>query len=431
MKRNRLAALPLLLLLGTAASSPALAASPIDVAVNGQYVSFPDEPPYLDPQTDRTMVPVRFVAEELGLGVQWYGQSNEVTLAKKGETIRFQIGQYRAQLNGEMVAFDTPAVIRNNRTMVPLRFIGEAFHAQIDWVAERNLAVVTTPGHTKIVPASPPPNAAVSTPKLQQATWIWDAAIIQTSPDSVFTFASDHRLTAIYLQIDKDVPVLVYRDFVRKAKEKQIRVEALGGRPEWALPHYQDQIESFIAWVQSYNAAAGPKERFTGLHFDIEPYILAEWKTDNKRVIETWMNSMRFIEEKAKGSGMTLAFDVPFWLHMVKVPGSDYSMSAWLLEKADSVVIMDYRNVALGNDGIVANANAILREAATLKKNVIVAVETAPSSEGPMTSFHSLSAEAMEAELQKAKEKLSHFSSYAGFAVHDYKSWSKLAARSN
>jgi len=417
-------------LLGVAAftSPPVLAADQVQVAVNGQYVSFPDAPPFVDARTNRLMVPARFVAEELGFGVQWDEKVNQVTLANKDDVMKLTIGQRRVQVNGKSAALDAPAVIKNNRMMVPLRFISEAAGAQIDWIAARNLAVVTTPGQAK---AAPPvsPVAADDAQAGGLGTWIWDAALIQTEPEKVVTFASDHQLTAIYLQIDKHLPVSAYQSFVRRAKEKQIKVEALAGRPEWAHSSQQQQIRDFLSWVKAYHAAAKPEERFEGLHFDIEPYLLAEWKTNQRRVIENWMDSIRLIERETTGSGLSLTLDVPFWLHLVKVPDTDYSLSAWLLEKADSIVIMDYRNTALGNDGIVANARAILREAATLKKQVAVAVETYPSSEGPLTSFHSLGIEAMQRELQIAREQLSHYSSYAGFAVHDYQRWSELEER--
>ncbi|MET3289814.1 UNVERIFIED_CONTAM: hypothetical protein ABID98_002384 [Brevibacillus sp. OAP136] len=405
----------LTVLLGTAYFLPALAAPQIHVTVNGQSVSFPDESPYVDVQTNRTMVPARFVAEKLGLKVQWNGQTKQVTFTKKEKTIILTIGQNRALVNGEQVTFDAQAVIENNRTMVPIRFISEAFDAQIDWIADHALVVVTTPEYFKVV---------------QKGTWIWDATIIKTDQEKIFKFARDNDLTTIYLQIDKGVPETVYQNFVRSATEKQIKVEALAGRPQWALTNNQNQIKDFLSWVKAYNAAVESEERFAGLHFDIEPYILAEWKTNQKLVIENWMENMRFIEKETKGSGLKITLDVPFWLHLVKLPNSNYSMSAWLMEKADSVVIMDYRNTALGNDGIVANAHTLLREASTLKRQAIVAVETAPSSEGAFTTFYSLSVGAMKTELQVAKEKLSHYSSYAGFAIHDYKSWTELDAKS-
>lgn len=420
----------LTILLCTANFSTARSASQVHVAVDGQYVSFPDGAPYVDIKSKRTMVPVRFVAEKLGLHVQWNGETNQVTLKKKDETIHLTIGQNRALVNGKNVTFDAPAVIKNNRTMVPLRFISEAFDAKIDWIAERNLAIVTTPGHAKVVPPPLPPSAIDRTSQIERGTWIWNSTIIKTDQENILKFASDNQLTTIYLQINKDIPAAIYQNFVRRAREKQIKVEALEGRPNWAFTYNQNQIKEFISWVKSYNAAAGAEERFAGLHFDIEPYILAEWKTNNQLVVENWMDNMRFIEREAKGSGLTITLDIPFWLHLVKVPGSSYSFSAWLLEKVDSVVIMDYRNVALGNNGIVANAKTILKEASTLKKNVIVAVETAPSSEGAFTTFYSLSTGAMKTELKKAEEQLSPYPSYAGYAIHNYESWTALEAKS-
>ncbi|MDF2678999.1 MAG: copper amine oxidase [Brevibacillus sp.] len=429
MKRIQCAGV-LAILLSTTPNSQAHAASQVNVAVNGSYVSFPDESPYVDVQSNRTMVPARFVAEQLGLRVQWNGQTDQVTLSKKDETIVLTIGQNRAQVNGKNVTFDSPALIKNSRTMVPLRFISEVFDAQIDWIAERNLVIVTTPGHSKVVPASPPQSNADHTAKLQRGTWIWDTTIIQTDRADILKFAQDNQLTTIYLQIDKDIPANVYQQFVRAARENQITVEALAGRPQWAFSDNQNQVKDFIIWVKLYNASVGSDERFDGLHFDIEPYLLPEWKTDHKRVVENWMNTIRFIEKETKGSGLKITLDIPFWLHLVKVPDSTYSMSAWVLEKVDSVVIMDYRNVALGNDGIVANANTIVKEASTLKKKVLVAVETAPNSEGDFTSFYTSSIGTMNSELQIVKEKLSHFPSYAGFAIHDYKSWTDLDAKS-
>ncbi len=418
-------------LLGTTHTIPVrAAATPVQVAVNGQYVAFPDASPYIDEKTGRTLVPARFVAEELGLLVQWNGQTNQVTLSNKTDKIVLTIGQNSALVDGKSIPFDTPAVITEGRTMIPLRFISEVFDAKIDWIDERNLVVVTTPGHSKVIPPPAPVADNGDERTLQKSTWIWDTPLIRTDQENLLKFARDNKLTAIYLQFDRDIPVVVYRQFIKTARDHQIRVEALAGRPQWAYPSQQVNIEAFIDWVSTYNATVDPSERFAGLHFDIEPYLLPEWKTENRQVIENWMDNIRLIEQKTKGSGLKLTLDVPFWLPMIKVPDSTYSLSAWMLEKADAVVIMDYRNAALGNDGIVANAHAIAREASTLKKQAVIAVETAPSSEGDFTTFYTTSIKAMKEQMAIAKEKLSHYPSFAGFAIHDYKSWTQLDARS-
>lgn len=185
-------------------------------------------------------------------------------------------------------------------------------------------------------------------------------------------------------------------------------------------------IQKFIAWVKAYNSSVGPEAGFTGLHFDIEPYGLSEWTTDNKTILESWMDNLRLIEKESKGSGLNIAIDVPYWLNTIKLPGKDYSMSAWMLEKFDSLVIMNYRNHALGGNGIVENAQAMLREASTLNKKIVIAVETVKSNEGPRVSFYSMSSDMMDKELQSAHNQLAHYASYAGFAIHDFKSWQDM-----
>lgn len=390
------------------------AASQVQVTVDGHHVAFPDELPYVDRQSNRTMVPARFVSEQLGASTKWDAKLNQVTFTYRGDAIQLAIGKSQALVNGKTIELDMPAVVKNGRTMVPLRTISQMFHAQVEWKPERNLVVVTTPK---------------ASPQFPIGTWIWDSKMIETKQDQMLQFASDHDVTVIYLQINRDIKPNVYADFVRSAGAKQIRVEALAGRPDWAYKTKQEEIHKFIAWVDQYNASAKPQERFVGLHFDIEPYLLAEWTTNNTSVLENWMDNLRFIERETRGNGLSISLDVPYWLNKIKVPGTDYSISAWLLEKFDCLVIMDYRNHALGKNGIVDNAGAMLREASTLKKKVVVAVETARSTESDRTSFYAMSADKMEQELQIAHQQLSRYASYAGFAIHDYKSWVSLSGK--
>ena len=388
-----------------------LAATEVQVVVDGQHVVFPDEPPYIDRPSNRTMVPARFVSEKLGAKMQWNGQLKQVIFSYRDRTVRLTIGQNQALVNGKAIKVDAPAVIKNNRTMIPLRLIGDIFQAQVEWNAQSKLAIVTT------------------SPKIPKGTWIWDAGLIEKDRDQVLSFARDQDVTAIYLQMNRDVAPNAYADFIRSAKEKGISVEALAGRPDWACKSNQDQIKAFIAWTLQYNASVGAEERFDGLHFDIEPYLLADWETNHKKILEEWIHNLRFMEQETRRSGLKITLDVPYWLHEWNVPDTEISLSAWLLEKFDCLVIMDYRNHALGKNGIVDNAHAILREASALNKQAIVAVETARSSEGDRVSFYSKSVDFMEQELQTAHLELSRYAGYAGMAIHDYKSWAAMGEK--
>lgn len=104
----------------------------VSVQVDNKAVTFPDQKPYID-SNDRTLVPIRFIAEEMGAEVDWDGKKQLVTIDKGNTAIELTIGERRAKVNGSWKTFDTEAVLYNGRTMVPLRFISETLNAKVDW----------------------------------------------------------------------------------------------------------------------------------------------------------------------------------------------------------------------------------------------------------------------------------------------------------
>ena len=87
---------------------------------------------------DSTMLPARFVAENLGATVEWDGEKQLVTITGKTEKqedviILITIGSDYAKVNGEDVKLDSPAFVENDRTYTPIRFISENLGATVEW----------------------------------------------------------------------------------------------------------------------------------------------------------------------------------------------------------------------------------------------------------------------------------------------------------
>ncbi|CAI8943472.1 Copper amine oxidase N-terminal domain-containing protein [Brevibacillus sp. IT-7CA2] len=120
----------------------------VNVKVNGTLVNFPDAKPYIDDSNDRTMVPARFVSEALGYQVFWNEAQRKVIIQKtvngKGFIVTLKEGENKAEVDGKQVTFDAKAVIKDDRTFVPLRFVSESFGADVDWVEKESLVVITT-----------------------------------------------------------------------------------------------------------------------------------------------------------------------------------------------------------------------------------------------------------------------------------------------
>ena len=108
------------------------------VMVNGTAVKFPDQKPVV--QNERTLVPVRFVAEALGHKVSWDADTNSVNI--DGGKIILYIGMTKAKINGKNVTLDVASTVINNRTMIPLRVVAETLDCSVDWIAETKTVLV-------------------------------------------------------------------------------------------------------------------------------------------------------------------------------------------------------------------------------------------------------------------------------------------------
>lgn len=81
----------------------------------------------------RTLVPVRVISESLGAEVDWNADIREVNITLGGKRITLNIGSYDMRVDDEIVKLDEYAGISNSRTMVPLRAISEAFGKEVLW----------------------------------------------------------------------------------------------------------------------------------------------------------------------------------------------------------------------------------------------------------------------------------------------------------
>ena len=122
----------------------------VTVTLDGNTVDFPDAKPYI--WKDRTLVPIRFVSEAMGAEVSWNEAGQEVTIVKGKDIIVTQIMSSKVTLNGVVYTFDVSAMIKDDRTVVPLRFIAEMLNCSVDWNEDTYTVTITSPGESEKFP---------------------------------------------------------------------------------------------------------------------------------------------------------------------------------------------------------------------------------------------------------------------------------------
>lgn len=87
-------------------------------------------------QYSRTLVPLRFVAESLGAQVEWEGENRQAHVFYQGRHLVFPVDEFYAQIDGTWVQIDAPARLAQDRTLLPLRLIGESMGLQVEYEPE-------------------------------------------------------------------------------------------------------------------------------------------------------------------------------------------------------------------------------------------------------------------------------------------------------
>ena len=115
----------------------------IDVFAHGKNIDF-DKYDGVKPriENERTIVPVRAIAEALDAEVEWIAEENKVIITKGEYQVVLEIGNMTVLVNGEEQECEVAPKIEDGRTLVPVRIISEGMKKKVDWDNESQTIVI-------------------------------------------------------------------------------------------------------------------------------------------------------------------------------------------------------------------------------------------------------------------------------------------------
>ena len=115
--------------------------NPVYVKFNDDILGF-DEPPIIEDGS--TLVPMRFLFDQMGADVEWDSETQTATATLDNKAVTFSIDNVNARINNKPAKMDVPARLVNGKTMVPLRFLSENMGYDVDWDADSRTAIVNS-----------------------------------------------------------------------------------------------------------------------------------------------------------------------------------------------------------------------------------------------------------------------------------------------
>ena len=290
----------------------------------------------------------------------------------------------------------------------------------------------------------PHPLSAASAPEPRdRAVWVWERdsyAMVEsrTVADEAFAFLHGKGINVLYLYADAwrghnlivDAPA-AYRRFIARAHAEGFKVYALLGSAylnteEYVLPGRLGDAAAMFQRVLDYNAAAAEGERFDGVNYDIEPHLLDAWDTRKTELLLGFLDMTAAFARRKREAGQSLAIGpaMPFWWDNIPIAwrGRTRPMSEHVADLTDYVALMDYRNEAEGNDGIIDHATAEVAYAARIGRKVVVGLELTPSEPRKITFNHLTEAD-LAREMDLTERALRDSPAFGGFVLHHYRGY--------
>lgn len=114
--------------------------SRVELYLDGRPLEMDVEP---EVRSQRTMVPIRAVAEALGADVSWVGETQQVVMTRADSTVVMTLGQTAAQVDGRTVEMDVAPYATQGRTLIPARYVAEFFGQRVTWDNDTRRAEIT------------------------------------------------------------------------------------------------------------------------------------------------------------------------------------------------------------------------------------------------------------------------------------------------
>jgi hypothetical protein len=292
-------------------------------------------------------------------------------------------------------------------------------------------------------------SAGIAAAAPERAIWTWEQASYAMVRDPVagkdaIAFLRAKHIRTLYLYADAyggenllAAQPGLYRQFISRLHQRGMHAYALLGSAylhteAYVLPEHRAEALAMLQRVLAYNAAAGSAERFDGVNLDIEPHILDQWPEQKMQLLRQFLDLGAALMELKQTSGQPLAVGpaIPFWLDGIELDwhGTTRPVSEHVLDIYDYAALMDYRDHALGRDGIVSNAADEMASAERMRKRLVIGVDVT-ADDIQKVSFDHLAEADLERELALAARAFRHNRAFAGFAIHHFRGYQQWLAR--
>lgn len=280
----------------------------------------------------------------------------------------------------------------------------------------------------------------------ENGSWLW-TPILQITPtyrENILNSLKKNGVKNVYLSIDSYLDIYAMEEgeekenklkefndivssFVTSAKEKGMTVDLEAGWRNWA--EMGNSYKAFVTLNYAVDFNKNHDNKVRGFQYDIEPYLLDEYKTEKKKVLGNFVNLVDEAVAKLDGSDLTLSVVIPEFYDgtlnetpKIYYAGKNLYTVEQLLRILDKreeskLIVMSYRNFSRGSDGSIDISKEEINTGNKYNTKIIIAQETGDV-KPPYVTFYNTKKSYYNKQLGYVVGAFKNDQSFGGIANH-------------
>lgn len=280
--------------------------------------------------------------------------------------------------------------------------------------------------------------------------WVWhkDYVIDDLERIEMLDFCHSHGIRRIFIQVHLEqvhdgryalTNPLDWEELLLMANDLGIYVEALDGSNDMAFEANRPNTLARLKAVLDFNESQPLNARFSGIHYDIEPYTSSAWENnDNQSLAVELLDTLAELKTRINEADPSLTFanDIPFWYdskkdHLIDYNGNKKYLNEHIQDISDYVGIMSYRRRMVGTNSTTEISQGELDYGIEIGRPVYLSIETVELTDTPQITFYGRNAVEIASAARELTQELKSKPSFGGVFLHEYRTLRKLSGSWN
>lgn len=168
----------------------------------------------------------------------------------------------------------------------------------------------------------------------------WEEKFLMPESEMVFDYvckALDCR--AVYQEIPAESEMEVVADFLERRKQAGQLVYRLAGARDWGVEEDAGSMMDIIEETARWNKSAEAQGAFTGIVWDVEPYLLESWDEEPETVMSQYVENTVTAYKEAHSKGLSVITCIPYFYDN---KGLEEELETLIAKGSDAIAVMNY-----------------------------------------------------------------------------------------